>query len=148
MADYYRYLWSTTWPYLIVLLLIWVIVLSRLSWKFINTWRYARDAWGFLLWAIRASIWVVVLGAYTELLLFSQPDWFHEPGIIQGSVQGKSFDSGSSSYVVDIRSGTQRKQFYVDYYVYEHLKVDDQVKFTYLPTRREVVRCELMGSLL
>jgi len=148
MADYYRYLWSTTWPYLIVLFLIYGVVFSRLGWKFFRTWRYARDAWGLLLWAVKALIWIGVLGAYTVLFLFSQPDWFHKPGIIQGSVQGKSFDSGSSSYVLDIRSGAERKQFYVDYNVYEQLKVDDQVKLMYLPTRREVVRCELVGSLL
>lgn len=148
MADYYRYLWSTTWPNLIVLFLIYGVILSRLVWKFFRTWRYARDAWGFLLWAMKASLWVGVLGIYTELFLFSQPDWFHKPGIIQGSVQGKSYDSGLNSYVVDIRSGVHRKQFYVDYHVYELLKVDDQVKLMYLPTRREVVRCELVGSML
>lgn len=147
MADYYRYLWSTTWPNLSVLFLIFGVVLSRLGWKFVSTWRYARDAWGFFLWAGKALIWIGVLGVYTELLLFSQPDWFVQPGIIQGSVQGKAFDSGSSSYVVDIRSGSERKQFYVDYYVYEQLKVDDQVKLMYLPSRREVVHCELVGSL-
>lgn len=148
MVEYYCYLWSTTWPNLILLFLIFGVVLFRLGWKFVSTWRYARDAWGLLLWAVKATIWVGVLGVYTELLLFSQPDWFHKPGIIQGSVQGKLFDSGSSSYVVDIRSGTQRTQFYVDNYVYEQLKVDDQVKLMYLATRREVVRCELVGSLL
>lgn len=148
MADYYRYLWSTTWPNLIVLFLIYGVILSRLGWKFFRTWRYARDAWGFLLWLAKVSIWVGILGVYTELLLFSQPDWFHKPGIIQGSVQGKSFDSGSSSYVVDIRSGVQQTQFYVDSYVYEQLNVDDQVKLMYLPARREVVRCELLGDLL
>ena len=147
MADYYRYLWSTTWPNLIVLFLIFSVVLSRMGWKFVGIWRYARDAWGFILWTGKALIWVGVLGIYTELLLFSQPDWFAKPGIIQGSVQGKAFDSGSSSYVVDIRSGSERKQFYVDFYVYEQLKIDDQVKLLYLPARREVVRCELVGSL-
>jgi len=147
MADYYRYLWSTTWPNLIVLFLIFGVVLSRLSWKFVSTWRHACHVWGFLLWAGKAFIWVVALGIYIELFLFSQPDWFVKPGIIQGSVQGKAFDSGSSAYVVDIRSGSEQKQFYVDYNVYGQLKVDDQVKLMYLPTRREVIRCELMGSL-
>ncbi|HBV85982.1 MAG TPA: hypothetical protein DEF42_04790 [Desulfosporosinus sp.] len=148
MADYYYYLWSTTWPNLMVLFLIFGMVILRLGWKFVGTWRYARDAWGFLIWTVRASIWIGVLGVYIDILLFSQPDWFHRPGIIQGSVQGKSFDTGASSYVLDLRSGTERKQFYIDYYVYEQLNVDDQVKLMYLPTRREVVRCEVMGSLL
>lgn len=148
MADYYGYLWSTTWPNLIVLFLIYGIVLTRLIWKFFKTWHYTRDAWGLLLWAVKASIWVGVLGVYTELFLFSQPDWFNKPGNIEGSVQGKSFESGTSLYIVDIRSGVQRKQFYVDYEVYEKLKVEDQVKLMYLPSRREVVRCEVIGSLL
>lgn len=147
MADYYHYLWSTTWPNLIVLFLIFGVVLFRLSWKFVSTCRCARDAWGFSLWVAKALIWVGVLGIYTELLLFSQPDWFDRPGIIQGSVQGKAFDSGSSLYVIDIRNGSERMQFYIDHYVYEQLKVDDQVKLMYLPARREVVSCELVGSL-
>ncbi|MCB8814106.1 hypothetical protein [Desulfosporosinus shakirovi] len=148
MADYYSYLWSTTWPSLIVLFLIFAMVLSRLVWKSVNTWRNARDVWGFLLLALKVSIWIGVLGVYTELFLFSQPDWFDKPGIIEGSVQGKAFDSGLSSYSVDIRSGTQQMQFYVDYFVYEKVKVDDQVELMYLPTRREVIRCEVLGSLL
>ncbi|MCO1601279.1 hypothetical protein [Desulfosporosinus nitroreducens] len=148
MADYYSYLWSTTWPSLIVLFLIFAMVLSRLVWKLVNTWRNARDVWGFLLLTMKVSIWIGVLGVYTELFLFSQPDWFDKPGIIQGSVQGKAFDSGSSSYSVDIRSGAQQMQFYVDFFVYEKVKVDDQVELMYLPTRREVIRCELLGSLL
>ncbi|MCO5385577.1 hypothetical protein [Desulfosporosinus sp.] len=148
MADYYSYLWSTTWPSLIVLFLIFAMVLSRLVWKLVNTWRNARDVWGFLLLAMKVSIWIGVLGVYTELFLFSQPDWFDKPGIIQGSVQGKAFDSGSSSYSVDIRSGAQQMQFYVDFFVYEKVKVDDQVELMFLPTRREVIRCELLGSLL
>lgn len=148
MADYYSYLWSTTWPNLIVLFLIFGVVLSRLVWKLLNTWRNARDVWGFLLLTIKVLIWGGVLSVYTELFLFSQPDWFNKPGIIQGAVQGKAFDSASSLYSVDIRSGAQQMQFYVDFFVYENLKVDDQVKLMYLPTRREVIRCELVGSLL
>jgi len=148
MADYYSYLWSTTWPNLIVLFLIFGVVLSRLVWKSVIMWRNARDVWGFLLLAMKVLIWAGVLGVYTELLLFSQPDWFNKPGIIQGSVQGKAFNSSSSSYSINIRSGTQQMQFYIDFFVYEKLKVDDQVKLMYLPTRREVIRCEVMGSLL
>lgn len=148
MADYYSYLWSTTWPSLSVLFLIYGVVLSRLVWKFVNTWRNARNVWGFLLLAAKVIIWVGVLGVYTELLLFSQPDWFNKPGIIQGSVLGKTFDSGSSSYSVDIRSEAQQMRFYVDFYVYENLKVDDQVKLMFLQTKREVIRCEVVGSLL
>ena len=148
MLEYYSYLWSTTWPNLVVLLLIWVIVLLRLGWKFVNTWRFAHDAWGFLLLAGKVVIWVGVLAAYSELLLFSQPDWFARPGLTQGLVQGKSYNSGSSLYIVDLRSGSDHKQFYVDQSVYETLNLDDQVKLMYLPTRREVIRCELLDSLL
>lgn len=147
MIEYYSYLWSTTWPNLIVLLLIWVIVLFQLGWKFVNTWRFAHDAWGFLLLAGKAMIWVGVLWVYSELLLFSQPDWFDRPGLIQGLVLGKAYDSGSSLYIVDIRNGSEYKQFYVDQNVYEKVNVDDQVKLMYLPTRREVIRCELIRGL-
>ncbi|OLN33471.1 hypothetical protein [Desulfosporosinus metallidurans] len=147
MVGYYYYLWSTTWPNLIVLLLIWGIVLLRLGWKFVGTWRYARDAWGFLLLAGKTLIWVVVLGIYTNLLFFSQPDWLFQPGFMQGSVQGKAIDSGSRFYLLDVRNGTEQKQFYIDQNVYEQLKLEDQVKLMYLPSRLEVVRCELVGSL-
>lgn len=148
MTDYYRYLWSTTWPYLSVLLLIWVVVLSRLVWKIVNTWRYAHDAWGFLLLAGKAIIWVGILGIYTKILFFSQPDWLSQPGYIIGSVEGKTHDTRSRSYVIDVRSGSIQYQFYVDLNVYEQLNIEDQVKLMYLPVRREVVRCELVGSLL
>lgn len=148
MTDYYRYLWSTTWPYLSVLFLIWVVVFSRLVWKFVYTWRYAHDAWGFVLWAGRALIWIGILGIYTKLLFFSQPDWLSHPGYFIGSVEGKTYDSGSSSYVIDVRSGSVKNQFFIDANVFEQLNIEDQVKLMYLPVRREVVRCELVGSLL
>jgi hypothetical protein len=148
MADYYRYLWSTTWPNLIVLFLIWAVVLSRLAWKFVGTWRYAHDAWGFILLAGKALIWIGVLGIYTELLFFSQPDWLSQPGYILGLVEGKAYDSGERSYVLDVRTGSVQNQFYVDHNVYQQLNIEDQVRLMYLPVRREVVRCELVGSLL
>ena len=147
MVSYYYYLWSTTWPNLIVLLLIWGIVLVRLVWKFVDTWRYARDAWGFLLLTGKTLIWVVVLAVYTDLLFFSQPDWLSQPGIMQGSVQAKAYDSETRFYLLDVRNGTEQKQFYIDQNVYGQLKLEDQVKLLYLPSRREVVRCELVGSL-
>lgn len=148
MLEYYSYLWRTTWPNLSVLFLIWALVLSRLVWKFVVTWRYARDAWGFFLMTGKALIWLGVLGVYTELLFFSQPDWLAQPGSIQGSVQGKAFDPGSRSYVIDVRSGSVQTQYYVDFNVYKQLNIEDQVKLMYLPVRREVIRCELVGSLL
>ncbi len=148
MLEYYSYLWSTTWPNLIVLFLIWVVVLARLTWKFVGTWRYAHDAWGFFLLAVKALIWIGVLGVYTKLLLYSQPDWLSLPGYFQGSVQGKAYDSGLGSYVLDVRNGSVQNQFFIDLNVYEQLNIEDQVKLMYLPVRREVVRCELVGSLL
>jgi len=148
MLEYYGYLWSTTWPNLVGLILIGALVLSRLVWKYVSTWRYAHDAWGFLLLAAKTVLWLVVLGIYTELLLFSQPDWLSKPGYTQGSVAGKNYDSGLKAYVVDVRTGAARNQFYVDQIVYEQLKINDQVKLMYLPVRREVVRCELVASLL
>lgn len=146
MLEYYSYLWSTTWPNLIVLFLIWAVVISQLIRKFVGTWCHARDAWGFFTLTGKALIWVGVLVIYTELLFFSQPDWLAQPGFIQGSVQGKAYDSGSRAYVLVIRNGSEQKQFSVDQNVYEQLKVEDQVKLMYLPVRREVVRCELVGS--
>ncbi|MHB8073750.1 hypothetical protein [Desulfosporosinus fructosivorans] len=148
MADYYVYLWSTTWPYLLILFLIWMVVLSRFVWKFVVTWRYARDAWGFLLLVGKALIWIGVLVVYTKLLLYSQSDWFSQPGNILGVVEGKTYDPGSRTYTLDVRSGSIQNQFYVDNYVYVNVNIDDQVRLTYLPVRREVVRCELVGSLL
>jgi hypothetical protein len=112
----------------------------------VRTWRYSRDAWGFLLLAGKTLIWITVLGIYTELFLFSQPDWLSQPGQIQGSLKGKAYDSGSRRYFIDVRSGTEEKQFYIDERVYEQLKLDDQVKLIYIPSRREVVRCELVVS--
>jgi len=144
MADYYCYLWSTTWPNLIVLFLIWGVILTRLGWKFVVTWRYERDAWGFLLLTGKTLIWVGVLGVYTKLLLFSQPDWFAQPSYIQGAVLEKGYDSKLGSYILEVHNGSEQRQFYIDQNVYKQLKVKDQVKLMYLPVRREVVRCELM----
>jgi len=148
MADYYRYLWSTTWPSLIVLFLIWGVVLYRLGRKTLKTWRYAHDAWGILLLTGKALMWTGVLVIYTKLLFFSQPDWLSRPGYIVGSVQGKTYNSGLKSYILEVRSGNEKRQFFVDKNVYDQLKVADQVKLMYLPTRREVVRCEVVESLL
>lgn len=147
MADYYCYLWSTTWPHLIVLVLIWGVILTRLGWNLVGTWRYERDVWGFLLLTGKTLIWVGVLGIYTKLLLFSQPDWFAQPGLIQGSVLEKGYDSGLGSYMLVVRNDSEQRQFYIDQNVYEQLKVEDQVEIMYLPVRRDVVRCELMGDL-
>ncbi|HBP66328.1 MAG TPA: hypothetical protein DD730_19225 [Desulfosporosinus sp.] len=148
MLEYYGYLWSTTWPNLIGLILIGALVLSRLVWKYVSTWRHAHDAWGFLLLAGKTFIWIVVLGIYTKLLLFSQPDWLSQPCYTQGAVAGKTYDSASKSYVLEVRSGSVQNHYYIDQNVYEQLKIEDQVKLMYLPLRREVVRCELVGSLL
>lgn len=148
MIDYYWYLWSTTWPNVIVLFLIWGVVLSRLSWKILKTWRYERDAWGFLLLSGKILTWVGVLLIYTVLFVSYQPDWLAQPGLFQGSVQGKAYDSGSGSYVLDVSRGSEQKQFYVDQNVYMQIKVEDQVKLLYLPHRQDVIRCELVGSLL
>ena len=148
MIDYYGYLWSTTWPNMVVLFLIWGVVLSRLGWKILGTWRHAHDAWGFLLLTGKVLIWAGVLVIYTKLLFLSQPDWLAQPGYIQGSVQAKAYDSGARSYVLDVRSGSEQKQLYIDQNVYEKIKLEDQVKLLYLPVRREVVRCELVESLL
>ncbi|MGI6119357.1 MAG: hypothetical protein ACOYIB_02115 [Desulfosporosinus sp.] len=148
MVDYYIYLWRTTWPYLSMLVLIWGFILSRLVWKLVGTWRYAHDAWGFLVFAGKVLIWIWVLGIYTKLLLFSQPDWLSQPGFTQGFVQGKTYDSDTGTYVLDVVSGSVQNQFYVDHNVYEQLNIEDQVKLTFLPVRREVVRCELVGNLL
>ncbi|AFQ45721.1 hypothetical protein [Desulfosporosinus meridiei] len=148
MADYYGYLWSTTWPNLGVLFLIIGVILSRLVWKFVTTWRNARHVWGFLLLSLKMVIWVGVLGVYTQLLLFSQPDWFAKPGLIEGTVQGKSFDTASNIYSVDIRSGTDQTKLFIDFFVYQRLNIDDHVKLMYLPIRREVIRCEIVSSLL
>ncbi|HEY8910307.1 MAG TPA: hypothetical protein VIM51_08510 [Desulfosporosinus sp.] len=147
MVDYYRYLWSTTWPNLIVLFSIGGFVLFRLGWKFVGVWRYERDAWGFLLLAGKTLIWIGVLASYTELLLFSQPDWFAQPSFMQGSVLEKTYDSGLRSYSLKIRNASEQRQFYIDRNTYEQLKVEDQVKLMYLPVRREVVRCELVEKL-
>jgi len=148
MLDYYRYLWSTTWPSLAGLFLIWILVIFRLVWKFMSTWHYAHDAWGFLVMAGKALIWIMVLGIYTKLLFFSQPDWLSQPGYILGAVEGKIYEPASGFYVLDVRTGSVQNQFYIDHNVYEQLNIEDQVRLMYLPVRREVVHCELIGSLL
>lgn len=146
MKDYYHYLWSTTWPNLIVLFLIFLVVFTRLGWKFFNTWCNKRNFLGFLFWIIKACFWTGLLGVYFDIFLLSQPDWFYKPGVINESVQGMAYDSGTSSYLLDIRSGSEREQFYIDYRIYGRLKVDDQVELMYLPVRREVIRCELISG--
>jgi len=113
----------------------------------VGVWRYERDAWGFLLLAGKTLIWIGVLASYTELLLFSQPDWFAQPSFMQGSVLEKTYDSGLRSYSLKIRNASEQRQFYIDRNTYEQLKVEDQVKLMYLPVRREVVRCELVEKL-
>lgn len=148
MLEYYRYLWSTTWPNMVVLILIVAFIVIRIGWKVLMTFRYARDAWGFLVLFWKTVLWVGVLAIYAELFFFSQPDWLAQPSFMQGSVQGKLFDSGSQSYILEVRSGSDQRQLYVDKNVYETLKLEDQVKLMYLPVRKEVVRCERVGSLL
>lgn len=148
MINYYNYLWSTTWPNLSVLFFIWAVVLSRIVWKFVGTWRYAQDAWGFFVLAGKTLIWVGVLVVYTKLLFLSQPDWMAQPGNIQGVVEAKTYDAGSKTYVLEVRTGSVKNKFQVDQNVYKQLKLEDQVKLMYLPVRREVVHCEVVGSLL
>jgi hypothetical protein len=148
MADYYWYLWSTTWPNMVVLILIWVFIIASYGWKVIVTFRYERDAWGFLVLFGKTILWVGVLGIYTKLFFLTQPDWMAQPGFIQGFVLSKTFDSGTHAYILEVRSGLEQKQLYVDENVYQTLKLEDQVKLMYLPIRQEVIRCERIGSLL
>ncbi|WP_088187714.1 hypothetical protein [Desulfosporosinus sp. FKA] len=147
MAAYYRYLWSATWPSLIGLFLIWGLVLGRLGWKFRYTWRFEHDALGFIVFGLKVLIWAGFLGVYTELLLLSQPDWFKQPGVIQGSVMGKAYDSRLGAYVLEVGDNKKQQPFYIDHKAYEQIKLKDQVKLTYLPVRRDVVSCEVLKSL-
>lgn len=147
MLDYYYYLWSTTWPYMVVLFLIWGFVVFRVIGKCLDTWRFAWDAWGLLTLVWTIIIWVGILGIYTKLLLFSQPDWLAQPSFIEGTVQKKTYDSGLRSYSLGISSDSELKQLYIDQKVYEQIKVKDHVKLMYLPVRREVVRLELIVNL-
>lgn len=147
MVEYYRYLWSTTWPSLSVLLLIWVFVLSRLAWKSLKIFQHSFGGWDIVRMAWRLLIWSAILVLYTRLLLLSQPDWFAQPGYFQGLVQMTSYNESSKNYVLEVQDGSEKKQFYVDKNVFEQLKLNQQVKLMFLPIRREVVRCELIESL-
>ncbi|WP_088228580.1 hypothetical protein [Desulfosporosinus sp. FKB] len=147
MAAYYRYLWSATWPNLIGLVLIWGVVLGRLGWKSRHTWRFEHDVLGFIVLGLKVLIWTGVLGIYTELLLLSQPDWFKQPGVMQGSVMGKVYDSRLGAYVLEVGDKKKQQPFYIDQKAYGQIKLEDQVKLTYLPVRRDVVSCQVLKSL-
>lgn len=112
-----------------------------------NTWRNEHDAWGFIVLAGKTLLWVGLLGIYIDLLLLSQPDWFAQPGIMQGTVLEKAYDSGSRSYILEVRNGSELKQLFIDRDLYAQLKLNDQVELIYLPIRREVVRCEFTKNL-
>lgn len=147
MVEYYRYLWSTTWPNLSVLFLIWVFVLYRLGWKSLRTFKHSFGGWNVLQMAWKLLIWAGILIFYTRLLLLSQPDWLAQPGYFQGSVQMTSYNETSKSYVLEVQTGSDNQQFFVDRNIFEQLKLNQQVKLMFLPIRREVVRCELIESL-
>lgn len=144
MLDYYRYLWSTTWPYVSVLCGIWGFVLWRMVWKY---WRIWSSGWqARRIWVLlgKTALWSGVLAVYTHILLFSQPDWLSQPGYALGAVVDKTHNPETNVYVLDVRTDEEQQQFYVDSHIYAQLNIDDQVSLTYLPVRREVVRCELL----
>ncbi|WP_242833082.1 hypothetical protein [Desulfosporosinus acidiphilus] len=136
-----------TWPNLIALLLIWGFILSRLVWKSIRTWRYHPSLWSFIVLGFKVLIWAGILGVYTELFLFSQPDWFKQPGYIQGTVMGKAYDSRLRAYIIEVGDKTKQQSFYIDPNAYQQIKLEDQVKLMFLPVRRDVVQCEVLGNL-
>ena len=142
MAEYYLYLWSTTWPNVILLVCVFVFIIGRLVGKCSAIVRYARDAWGFMSLSVKVVILLAVLGAYTQLFIRTEPDWLSRPGSLQGQVASKTYDSVSRTYNLGVRSGPTEGQFFIDKTAYDALNLNDKVKITYLPYRKDVIRCE------
>jgi len=90
----------------------------------------------------RVFVWSAILAVYTNLLLFSQPDWLSKPGNISGWVEHLAFEA-DGRYVVVVGNEETQKRLYIDRNVYNELSVNDQVSLLYLPVRLEAVRCEV-----
>ncbi|MHB1652082.1 MAG: hypothetical protein ACYCVD_06335 [Desulfitobacteriaceae bacterium] len=169
MAEYYRYLWLTTWPVLVSFVSLWLFVLVRFAWKARNTWGQERDVWGLFVLFGKGILWVGVLAVYTVMFTHAEGDWFSKPAMIQGVIQGKAFEEGryiirvetrgnlveaSRNWVVSRAVGSLFKSYflmqdrwvYVDFQAYKALSLGDAVKVTCLPIRREALSCQVLNQ--
>ncbi|HVJ50141.1 hypothetical protein [Desulfitobacterium sp.] len=144
MLDYYIYLWKITWLDVLAVSSITIFIIARLLWKVGNDLkRYKR--WGRLLIIPRVGFWLGILGAYLLMFNLANPDWFDQPGVIQGEIQGKSLTNSSANpYSIQVKRGTEPLTLWVDYQTYKTLNIEDQVKIKALPNHLIVYQCEVL----
>ncbi|KLU60404.1 hypothetical protein CEB3_c32550 [Peptococcaceae bacterium CEB3] len=152
MAEYYRYLWLSTWPAVISLILVWLFVLFRLTGKARHTWRWERDAWGFLVLLGKSLVWIGVLAGCTAMFAMNDADWFRQPASCRGTVLSK--EAAAGRYSVQIKEGEGKTDgkgpvldLFLDPASYRLLSGGERVEAVYLPVAKETVFLRILGPV-
>ncbi|CAA7602938.1 Hypothetical protein DEACI_3761 [Acididesulfobacillus acetoxydans] len=153
MAEYYRYLWLSTWPAVIAVILVWLFVLCRLAGKARRTWRRERDAWGFLVLLGKSMVWIGVVAGCTAMFVMNDADWFRQPASCQGTVLSKeavggrySFQIGAAGRKADGKGAGAVRELFLDQTTYRLLSVGERVSVVYLPVAKETVSLRILAA--
>lgn len=150
MAEYYRYLWIRTWPAVTSLVLLWIFVVLRFGWKTRYTWRFERDAWGFLVLFSKGLVWAAVLAAGTFMFVRNEADWFAKPASYEGVIRSKEAENGHYLFRLDegksnMHPGGGSEELAIDPVSYQLITVGEHVKVIYLPVRKETVSLQVLA---
>lgn len=142
MLDYYYYLWSTTWPYLVVLFLLLLLLLAKLYRQLRRTWRYERDAWGFIVLAAKAALIIGVILIYGYMLLWPHRDWGEQPASFAGIIETIETEDGKK-YYIEVRNEDELQSFELELENGEWLEVGEYLELYYLPHTKKVYKGEV-----
>lgn len=143
MADYYSYLWSISWPSVVLGLLLFFFIAGRMGWK---VWQAIKSRRTFLSlsWlSWRFLIWIGILIIYGAALFSRYPDWYYKPFYFTGTIVEKYIDQENNSSL-QINQENGQIKVTIDQSSYGQLLVGDYVQIMYLPVRGEVVTCQVI----
>lgn len=144
MSEYYYYLVRTTWPYLFVLFFMLILVGYKLVKISIKTLRSGRGVRALPLWLARVLFWLGILGIYFLMLIPGNRDWFARPALFEGRISGID-QKADERLVIKLEQGSGQAAgeitLYADSGFAAQVQLGDEVQATYLPHKREIVKC-------
>lgn len=168
MPEYYYYLVRTTWPGLLVLFFVLFIIGVKAAEVSLKARRSGRGWRTLPLWLIKMLGWSGIFGIYLLMFLPANPDWIARPALSSGTIaelrpleQGKVLillaaaaegsgkdepaAEGSGKVAPAEKSSGEVSAYltlYADSQFSLKVRVGDMVEFTYLPHKKEIVKCQ------